>query len=1142
MGAARAVVMLGFLAGSQALIPGPAPFALPPAAAASAAGAPSYAGALGSPRAPGRLTAKRPPGPGPGTIAPPAGPLLSRRIERARSFPHRVGSVRRRPWVSGGRAPLLAPSLASGRLERTVPFAGVPETLRVLGLRIDFETDRLGAQTSTPDGRFDLRDGDSLGIPIDPPPHDRAYFASHLEALSRYWRFVSYGNLVVEYDVYPKSDTLTYRLGDTGDYGPWTLGQASFDEAARFFKEAVQEADQTDSIPFGDFDVVTLFHAGADFQTDLAGDSPRDFPTFQITLEDSVLVNGGAVAVFGGMVMPETENQDGYLAALNGTLAHEFGHTQGLPDLYDINTFFPAVGIWSNMDSGYLLTTLVQDQKTGQISEASGVIPTSLDPWCKTNLWPDKLQFVDPGRSYTGRLRATELSDSILYVPLGGDEYYLLENREADLNRDGTVYLDRDSTTGVILGPGLSSDDPADSLGDREWDFLLPGEGILVWHIDDTVIFGANIPPDFGINSNPERRGVAVVEADGIEDIGDPYSRWFFGSPYDPWFVGNRTRLGPDTSPSTATNSGAQSHVSITVGSPPGIGMDLQIGSDWRALGWPVFTEFGSSGDPPTYGSLRHDGNRNVVSSADSLILAWMSDGESYLTSNTNGRFAELPAPIVSPVLFADSLFRQDALSNHGAAVVATAMDGNVYAYRAVTRDTTDATLLTGWPPALGAGVTATTAPVLAPLREVLVGGSDGRIFAIASPDRADFPPLVSPISDTLVVGATPVTAPVVGNLAVGRFRGPPGGYLVAYALSNGVVRLVSPAGKDPIVTDLHWNVGGAAFRPYILGVDLDRSADGNLEVIVVDQGQGVVHALDLTGAELPGWPVGVTAGLHGAAGAGDLDGDGYPEVFAVDDQGFAHRWNRNGVEPAGWPVSLAGRYGPDALGGSGSPAIGDLDGDGASEALVATRNGMLIALEDDARALPGWPLAAQPGDEISPLLLSLNDARTPPDPAGPAWQHVVAAGGDGLWSAFQVGARADSAFATRDGTSRRTPWIGYGGNRRRTSVMDDADLRPIALLPTGLARGSLYCYPNPARGADVGVAYTLGDGVGSVDIRILDPLGNEVRRLAGSTSPAENVARIPVLDLASGVYLVRLEVKRGGATEVAFRKFAVVR
>ena len=401
------------------------------------------------------------------------------------------------------------------------------------------------------------------------------------------------------------------------------------------------------------------------------------------------------------------------------------------------------------------------------------------------------------GNDVTINLRATQLADSILYVPLGGDEYYLIENREADLNGDNTVYLDRDSTTGVIQGPGLSSADPTDSLGNREWDFLLPGQGVLIWHIDDTVIFGRNMNPDFGINSNPERRGVAVEEADGIEDLGDPNSRYLFGSPFDPWFVGNYTRFGPDTSPSTRTNDGAHSHVEITIQSPPGVNMTVGIRSTWRALGWPVFTRFGLSGDPPTYGSLRHDGNRNVVASADSVILAWMSNGEPYYTPNEDGRFAVLPARDPAGAL------RRQPLPRERARAARIRRRGDRRGRERLRLPRPGARFDLGGP-----GQRMAALARLRRRRHDCSGpGRDGgrarrderRPRFLDRGHRHDVPaPYVAPFSDTLRVGGVPVISPVVGNLAVGRFRGPAGSDIVAYALQNGTVRVVSPVGKDP--------------------------------------------------------------------------------------------------------------------------------------------------------------------------------------------------------------------------------------------------------------------------------------------------------------------------------------------------------
>lgn len=1087
-------------------------------------------------------------------VAPPAGAastgaarsldaasVVAKRSALWRSVPHRAGTPSSRPSVSGRRAPLLG--VREGRVARTVAFSGQPETLRVLGIRVDFATDRLGSQTTTTDGKFDLRDGKSLGIVIDPPPHDRDYFLSHLEALSRYWKFASYGSLVLEYDVYPQADSAAYRLGDTGDYGPWTLGQASFESAQQFFIDAVRMADQTDSIPFGDFDVVALFHSGADFQTDLNRDSPRDFPTFQINLEDSVPVNGGAVVIRGGLVMPETENQDGYYGALNGTLAHEFGHTQGLFDLYDIETFLPGVGVWSNMDSGYLLGTPLIDEKSGAVVDASGILPVSLDPWHKLLLWGDRIQYVDPGRSFSTTLEATQVDDRTLFIPLGGEEYYLVENRETDLNGDLTLVLDRDDSTGVILGPVRA--DSLDTLGGMEYDFLLPGQGILVWHIDESVIYGRHIPPDFGINSNPSRRGVRVVEADGIADLGDPNSAYLFGSPYDPYFVGNHTKLGPGTSPNSNTNDGGVSHVTLDVESPAQLGMDLTITGDWRVDGWPLATGVSLAGSAPTYGSLRHDGTRQVVTAVDSLIFAWMTNGEPFYTTGQDSVLFELPAPIVGPALFADSLFHRNPTAAHGAAVVATGEDGAVYAFRAAARDSGASIPLFGWPPALDPGsptVVATTAPALDPGGLVIVGASDGRALTIVPSDSITVAPRVAATSDTLLIGGTPVTSPCSGNLAVGRFTGA-GGYQVAWALRNGTIRIVDPYDKLPGRLDTYFTVPNSDFDPYLLGVDVDRAADRNMELVVSDAERGLLHCFRLDGSELPGWPIEVPGTLWGPLAAADLDADGYPEILAMDKEGRVHRWNRNGIEPQGWPVSMPARYGIEALGGAGSPLAADVDGDGRAEAIVALDNGLLVALHADGKTASGWPLAVQGHASSTPLLLSLNDAQTPPSPAGPAWAHVILGGDDdGVLNAFQLPARADSALFSRDGVSVRTPWQCFGGNRRRSSVLEDIDQPPVIASAGILGKGSVYCFPNPTRGKDIGLAYTLGAGVSSVEIRVLDPMGNEVGRLPGPAGPAGNVVRIPVQKLASGVYLVRVQATASGGSDVVFAKFAVVR
>jgi hypothetical protein len=430
----------------------------------------------------------------------------------------------------------------------------------------------------------------------------------------------------------------------------------------------------------------------------------------------------------------------------------------------------------------------------------------------------------------------------------------------------------------------------------------------------------------------------------------------------------------------------------------------------------------------------------------------------------------------------------------------------------------------------------------------VLVGGSDGRVWSISPTDSNIVVPNVFPVAPQLTVAGQPLLSPVSGTMAVGRFTGA-GGYDVAYALEAGYVRVVEQFGKSPPSgrLDVSWRVrGGAGFAPFLAGADMDREPDGDRELIVSDPSANTIHCYDLSGRELAGWPVTTPADLPGPVAVGDLDGDGYPEVFAQDAAGRLHRWNRNGIEPMGWPVSMTERFGMNALGGKGSPVIADVDGDGAPDAVVALDNSLIVAVGADGRPRPGWPVAIQGGTSSTPLLCSLNDLLLPADPPGGSWTHLVIGGDDddGV-NALQLAARADPGHFTPDGVSARVVWPQWGGNRRHTAVLDDVGLGIVAATPGLVAPGSFYCYPNPLKGGAtdvVGLAYTLSSGVTAVQIRVFDPAGAEVARVPGPTLPAQNTARIPVQSLASGVYLVRLEAARAGNRETLFTKFAVVR
>ncbi len=484
--------------------------------------------------------------------------------------------------------------------------AGV-DTLHVLVVLIDFETDRSGSLTSvTEDGGFSCEPDTSLIF--DPPPHDRNFFRSHIEGLGRYWSSMSNGRLVVDARVYPPADPASDRypcnaisLSDIADFGPGSGGFWDLDGLVKLVQSMITATDEASlddpTLNLADFDFdnpnsyVIFAHAGGDLQSNLVwtpgseGYSPNDIPTFFVLFGDDDKVPlqsvDSSTSTQGLMtecsIIPESTTQDGLVGSIAAALYHEFGHSLGLPDLYSTYTGQPTVGWWDLMDSGTNLPAVVQLQAGGDPIQVTGLLPPSIGLWSK---W--FLGWVDPIRA-TAQTKSVDLpasylqgrDDKGLLLDTGSDEFFLVENRwippfvPVDASGNPQWVLIRDQDTGVVLYLGENTDDmrPANT---NLYDYFMPwAGGAMVWRVRENLIdqrIATNevqgVPGDFALE---------IVEADGIQDIGifDFRTFGFVGSdndafraqglypnpPVNPFFSVNfdstQTAFGPSTIPSS---------------------------------------------------------------------------------------------------------------------------------------------------------------------------------------------------------------------------------------------------------------------------------------------------------------------------------------------------------------------------------------------------------------------------------------------------------------------------------------------------------------------------------------------------------------------------------------------------------------
>jgi len=184
------------------------------------------------------------------------------------------------------------------------------------------------------------------------------------------------------------------------------------------------------------------------------------------------------------------------------------------------------------------------------------------------------------------------------------------------------------------------------------------------------------------------------------------------------------------------------------------------------------------------------------------------------------------------------------------------------------------------------------------------------------------------------VAGGLMSSSPAIGDLLPGS-----PGLEIAMACGNDSVYVLTAAGQRapgwprPLeLTPANGRVPSAALAP------LRRHlGDPTLDVIVCGS-DGTVRAYDPSGAVLAGWSsVSLGAPTEASPAVADLDGDGALEVLIGAEDRRLHAFRANGMPVSGFPIEI----GAEAR---STPAIWDVDGDGASDIFLTGWDGKVYA------------------------------------------------------------------------------------------------------------------------------------------------------------------------------------------------------
>jgi M6 family metalloprotease-like protein len=1081
------------------------------------------------------------------------------------------------------------------------------DTLHMIAILVDFEDQPMGA---TPHGA--------------PADSVDAYFGRVLTFLNNYYQEVTDSLMTITWELSPKVYRLPKEItwyGDDSDLGT---------REAALVRDAVQAADP--DVYFPRYTRFAVFHAGAGQEADVNNDSlgeiwsvffraidfqyyldlpPRCIPNEYsesctgVPTNDINPATGDTFYVPSMVIYPETESQDGYEFGILGVIAHEFGHSFGLPDLYD--TTGPAESIYADSQGIGAFGIMGSG-----IWNENGFYPAEMDAWSKFYCGWLRPQVIRPDATQsTVNLSLAGIENerrtAAVRIPMGGDEYLLIENRRHDYNNNGRFDFDdadHDSTFEFWK----------DSYAGAEFDWYLPrttaeyppaedGSGLLIWHVDESIIrdlLDYNL-----VNADALHKGVDLEEADGIQDL-DKLILTFeaFGDAKDSFWAPFAMQFTPHTEPNTDGYGNAHTGIWITEISGPAPVMTFKVGfqdptstetGDLRP-GWPQDLPGLSRSLQPVSGDLDGNGMEEIVAassrSGTGRVEVFRPDGTPFF-SGTGPALTGWGHLRAEPILLnLDADPRPEIVWVSGDSVLAATHDGSFLDGQGAPRSTPVPYFVLPKDP----GRIGIAGGNLEPVAGALPCGSTGGALADGRPE------IIVPVAGTgtgtssLLAIASP-RAPGLTTTARVAVADMPGDSILAPALvdvdsvDGGILEIASSVrtatGGYLAVTLFDRLDDSCDFRDartigyaaadtvaYTAPVAGDLNRDGLDEIVVADS-RGFVHAFSVRVvsadghtkelgaidpstvrgsvifdndlfAEMPGWPVQVGTLADDALSLSDIDGDGYLEVLVFGPVNKLYALNYNGTSVLTLPVAVPAenRYTQPFL----SPFALDLDGQAGAELLLPLPDGQVRGHDARGRSLPEWSYLGGGNGCTYPVVADLDhdgalELVTVEDVTVSVPQDGTISNGDQSPTIERRG-RVVVREVSASGTATG-PWPVYRhdpGRSARAATPSATPTDPKSLLVEA------FVVPNPVIRNDAGFHYQIRSDVNRVTIEVLDTRGQAVRTLEGTIFPGtDNMVRWPLTNekgnaVAPGMYFARFEAESGGSREVHVQPFVVVR